>query len=854
MASRAVWLVMLLLNVADAQTSTTLSATDPTITDAPASTPASHEEVNLNCTFISPLLDCHGEQTHVPLLPLVSEKLSKAVQSGSPITELFLAIKSLGSLENGSMVLENIEKLQVVRSNISTVLPGAFVKATALHALDLSENKLALVPSSALQDLSSLTSLNLSNNLITELTEDTFMNLRSLRTLSLERNEVSTIAVGTFYQMEHLEDLNLSHNKLSAFDSNAFGKTALKTLRLSSNHLTSVSLENSLGSLKHLNLDHNNLTSATMKLDLPSLTSLNASYNALDQPKFFSLVSLQTLSISHNPMTMLSRSWLEPLQKLETLDASWCKLKKINSQSLSQIGSLRLLNLSNNEIDAVDSTAFVGLHSLATLDLSNNSLTYINQNHTADLKQLEHIDLSRNSIEYIFAGAFAHSPRLRIINLNENLLDCGCELQGFGIFLKHGNFSEETLSSAVCDDRTRISAFDFDALQCPTESVPITETSLSTTSIPEITTSATSELNVTQPTTPVPFNGHLTLVNVEQYNDTLSVTWNAHSVSDRLDKLRCLMTVVIIGAKMRTDLPTSCPPSSQNRTFRIFKTKPGVKYEVCLVAFRNETEVVRSCSIVNTTDIKSTPPVTVPTTAQVNATGPYESTTAVTLNETSVATTEKEIKTPVLKADKGDFLYHLRFHSDLLAGHRLIVRWHFLPPFPTQSNCHFNVTVLSNKDPLTQTEAPCYTSGQVVVAHVSEDSDYDVCFSQMVLNIPADCHEIVPAKLAYNSDIAVGAAATGSQRLTRIPVALLIMIAALAVIAILAIALFVHRRLRKRAIARRKAGESVFHLQLNRRSGTYMVQDATEARTTLTSSVSHDGTKMSQRASSIDEL
>ncbi|KAH8042514.1 hypothetical protein HPB51_023842 [Rhipicephalus microplus] len=406
-------------------------------------------------TVLSSLLcwTVRGEQAHVPLLPPVSEKLSKAAQSGSPFS-------------------------------------GAFVKAKGLHALDLSENKLVSVPSSALQDLSSLTSLNLSNNLITELSTDAFVNLHSLRILSLEKNRVSSIAVGTFYHMEHLEDLNLSHNKLSAIDSKAFGKTTLETLRLSSNHLVSVSLENSLASLKHLDLTHNSLTSATTKLDLPSLITLN---------------------------------------------------------------------------------------------------------------------------------------------------------------------------------------------------------------------------------------------------------------------------------------------------------------------------------------------------------GPDDSTVAVTHIDTSAVTTEKEIQMPVLKTEEGEFLHHLRFHSGLLAGHRLILRWHFVPPFPNQSDCRFNVTVLSNKDLLTQTEAPCYTSGQVLVAHISEDSDYDVCFSQTVLHIPGDCHEIVPAKLAYNSDVAVGVAATGRQRLTRVPVALLVMVAALAVIAILAIALFVRRRLRKRAIARRKVGESVFHLQMNRRSGTYMVQDAAEARTTLTS-------------------
>ncbi|XP_050045537.2 uncharacterized protein [Dermacentor andersoni] len=852
MASKAVLLVILLFNLTAAQTSTSMSTID-LATGSTTFTSASHEEVNLNCTFIAPLLDCRGEQTHLPLLPLLTEKLLKALQSGSPVTTLFLAIESLGSLENGSVALENIQELHIVRSDISTLLPGAFVKAATLHALDLSENKLALVPSSALKDLSNLTSLNLSNNHITELTEETFKNIHSLKSLSLERNEVSSIVVGTFFHMEHLEDLNLSHNKLTAFDSSAFGKTALQILKLSFNHLTSISLENSLGFLKHLYLDHNRLTSATTKLDVPSLATLDVSYNALDKPKFDSLASLLTLSISHNPLTILSRSWLEPLHKLETLDASWCKLKRLDSHSLSGIGSLRLLNVSDNQIDSVDSTAFVGLYSLTTLDLSNNALTYINQNHTADLGQLEHIDLSGNSIEYIFAGAFAHCPRLRSINLNGNFLDCGCVLHGFGSFLKHGNFSEETLSSAVCDDGTRIIEFDFDTLGCPRDSVQTTEVLPSTTTLPEISTPATSELNATQHTI-VPFNGRLTLVHVEQDNDKLSVTWNAHSASDHLDKLQCMLTVVIIGEKTRTELPGPCPPSLHNRTFHIFITKPGAKFEVCLLAFRNTTEVARSCSILNTTDVKTTTPVAVPTMGFVNTTLPYEGTTAVIFSEMSAVTTEMEIQTPAQRAEDGEFLHDLRFRSRLSAQHQLIVSWNFLPPFPAKSKCRFNVTVLCNKDPLVQTEAPCYTAGQVMVARISEYSDYDVCFSQQVLSIPADCHEIMPAKRADNSDIAVGAAATGGQRETRIPVALLIMIAALALIAILAIALFLHRRLGKRAIARRKVGESVFHLQMNRRSGTYVVQDTTEARTTLTTSASQDGTKMSQRASSIDEL
>ncbi|KAK8761506.1 hypothetical protein V5799_027227 [Amblyomma americanum] len=508
----------------------------------------------------------------------------------------------------------------------------------------------------------------------------------------------------------------------------------------------------------------------------------------------------------------------------------------------------------------------MGLHSLTVLNLSDNQVTYINQNHTADLAQLEHVDLSANSIEYVFAGAFARSPHIRSINLKGNSLDCSCVLHGFANLLKHGKFPEETLSSALCDNGSRIVDFDFEAVGCTTagisttKALPFETTGLAlSTSTTIVSTTTTSEmdsvmLSTSQHTTAAPFIGRLTIVHVEQDDKKLSLTWNAYSASDPLDQLRCLLTVYIVEEKSWTNLTVPCPPSARNKTFHIFVAKPGLKHEVCLLAFRKTVEVARSCSIFNTSEAKPTTPVLPTTTGGSLTTLPYEKTTAFTFAESSVVTTDTAVQTSTQKKEDSDFRYRLRFHTNTSVPHELRVRWYFLPPFPTKSGCHFNVTVLKNKGMLTQTEAACYSDGQLMVADIAKNNDYDVCFSQLVLDIPADCHEISFAKPVYSSEVTVGAASAGNRERSSTPVALLVMIAALAVIAVLAIVLFIHRRLRRRAMARRKTGDSMFHLQINRRSGTYMVQDATEARTTQSTSVSQDGTKMSQRASSVDEL
>lgn len=853
MAREVVWLVLSLLTVLGARSETTELTPDPT-TGTTSVTSVTSGGIDLTCTINATRMECHGEQLEIPVLPFVAEKLSQAVQSGDSVAVLSLAIKSLGSLENGSLILDNVQELHIVKSDLSSVLQGAFTQAKAsLHTLDLSQNNLTTVPSAALQDLPNLTTLNLSHNQIAELNVDSFKNISTLTTLSLRGNELSSVAVGTFFNLEHLKDLDLSSNKLTSFDSSAFGSTALETLRLTSNSLTSISLESSLGLVKHVDISHNQISGATMKLDLPGLITLDVGHNALTELKLDSLASLQTLTIAHNPVKWLTKASLAPLLQLETLDASHCQLQRLEGLLFSPLGKLKLLNVSANRIYTADSAAFVGLDSLKTLDLSRNAITYINQNHTADLASLEHIDLSENSIEYIFNGAFTHSPHIRSINLQGNFLDCGCELHGFANLLKHGAFAEDTLSSAVCDDGSRIVDFDFSFLACTTEGTTVADTTVPATTASELTT---AKPRTTQdPTTMVPFNGRLKLVHMEQDDTKLSLTWNAYSASDPLDQLQCLVTVGVVGKNSLTNLTGPCPPAYRNKTFHIFVTELGVTYEVCLLAYRRATEVARNCSIFNTTKVVSTTP-TVP--ERLVTTASAGGTTVVTFSEHSAETTSHEEVSMPPKDDQDDeYRYRLRFQTDLSVPRELHVNWSFTPPFRPGSPCRLNITVLENKSALTRFETACNSGGRFTVGKVVRGNDYDVCFSRLVLNIPSDCHEISFPKLAYSHGPAAGASssAAGGREESRPPVALLIMIAALALIAVLAVVLFIHRRLRKRAVARRKVKESVFHLQINRRSGTYQVQDATEARTTLSSSVSHDGTtKMSQRASSVDEL
>ncbi|KAM7285353.1 leucine-rich repeats and immunoglobulin-like domains protein 1 [Ixodes scapularis] len=842
---------------------------------------------NVSCAVVSTELRCRGHQLLMSVMPLIDKELG--VPRNETVDAVEITVGSLHSLENGSLSSASLQTLRVLESNLTEVAPGAFVGVASLRCLDLSGNELASVPTAALQDLANLQSFKLARNRIVELASDSFDNVTSLVELDLRQNSISSVAVGTFYHLPSLLTLELSGNNLTTFDSSPFGNATLQNLTLASNRLEFVSLGASLGSIESLDLARNELRDQMVVLNLSKLVFLDLTNNSLKKLDFLQpLTSLVNLSVAHNLLSSLSPDWLSTLHKLKTLDVSYCKITYVAAGTFASLRDLITLNLAGNGISIVDSKAFVKLTSLKSLNLSNNKLTYVNWNHTQDLMALEFADLSHNNIEYIFTGAFESSPRLRSVLLTGSLLDCGCELLGFSRLLKGPTFTKEAVSSAMCDDgSTTVAEFDFDSLCKATEQTTVLTTPSSTSPSTTMPTAITTESSTATQTPPgqtlqptsltttvlstavppvtvVPFRGRITLVHTELVDDELSLTWNAFSANAPLDEFTCFLSVGVVESSYRTNLTGSCPPDSRNRTFVILNVQPAQRYEICLTIVKDRTRVAENCTNVNTTDLLR-PTMKNPTTRKIETTAtqsseePETTTTMLRFDATvsPVSNATKAATDTAATPDDDDFRYRLTFRTDLSEPDELVVTWWLSPATRKVPNCRFNVTVLENKDVLTRTEVFCSSGGQLSVGHVDPRNDYDVCFSAGSFDLPADCRQIPTTKLG--SVHAAGSLSSSTSRgrsgAVGIPVALLVMIAAMVLIAVIAAVLLVYRKRQRRVVARRKVGESVFHLQMNRRSGSYQVQPAAaEGRPVTSCSTSQDGGKMSQRSSSVDEV
>ena len=128
-------------------------------------------------------LRCEGADTD---WGAVEASLSAQVSS---VVVSFCSVPSLPPSAFGNRSLSLLRRLTVSHSGLATVAPGAFEGvADALEYLDLSRNKLTLIPLAVL-DLAALISLDLSGNLIKTLPHGSaFNNLNVLIRLDLSRN------------------------------------------------------------------------------------------------------------------------------------------------------------------------------------------------------------------------------------------------------------------------------------------------------------------------------------------------------------------------------------------------------------------------------------------------------------------------------------------------------------------------------------------------------------------------------------------------------------------------------------------------------------------------------------------
>ncbi|XP_043188383.1 chaoptin-like [Amphibalanus amphitrite] len=248
--------------------------------------------------------------------------------------------------------LTALRHLTLAHNQLET-LPQPLLQNAPLESLDLSGNRLRVLPSAALAAVgSSLARLDLSDNRLDQLDGIMFARLPRLSRLSLARNRLSVLPDTVFLSLPRLLSLDLSDNPLRTNYKELFHYLQqLQELRLAS-----VGLEKA------------------PDLPLPNLVHLNLSSNGMTQIPFGSfgmMRSLRVLDLSNNAFAEVpSKTWMHtPL--LHTLHISGNPVQILNGDSFAGLDHLRDLGLGGlHQLIRFDTDTLLGMRELDTLRIT----------------------------------------------------------------------------------------------------------------------------------------------------------------------------------------------------------------------------------------------------------------------------------------------------------------------------------------------------------------------------------------------------------------------------------------------------------------------------------------------------
>jgi Leucine-rich repeat (LRR) protein len=300
----------------------------------------------------------------------------------------------------------NLRTLDLSGNKISVMPSNGFSLLKFLEQLFISSNNINIVGEGALNGLESLQVLDMSKNKIVQLPENLFKSCsKTIRIISFHRNSISALSPGLFKNLTHLISLDMSHNQLSDIWIN------------------------------------NNTFSGLIRLVM-----FNLSYNRiykLDETLFQDMYTLQVLSLEHNLIELLLPNIFKPLSNLHTLHLSYNKIKRVDAHSLNGLFVMNWINFSHNDIESLHPQAlrnctglqdfFIsnnrlkyipevlrGMHTLQTVDLEKNLIQDVRPTDFEGMSNLYGLILSRNQLKHIGAKYFPSLPSLRILSLSGN--------------------------------------------------------------------------------------------------------------------------------------------------------------------------------------------------------------------------------------------------------------------------------------------------------------------------------------------------------------------------------------------------------------------------------------------------
>ncbi|XP_046882537.1 leucine-rich repeats and immunoglobulin-like domains protein 1 [Hypomesus transpacificus] len=364
-------------------------------------------EVFSNMANLRELRLDHNELTSIP-------SLGKAAPN---ILSLYLHHNKIRSIEVRRMRdLVSVETLDLSNNDVSEVRAHSFPAGLQIKDLYLSNNKIVLLESGALDQLgSSLQVLRLSRNRLSQVPVKGFQ-LPRLTQLELNRNRLRQVEGLTFQGLASLEVLKLQRNNISKLTDGAFwGLAKMKTLHLDYNNL----MEVNSGSLYGL--------SSLLQLFLS-----NNSISHINPDGWRFCQKLRELNLSYNNLTRLDEGCLAMLGDLQSLRLGHNSISHVTEGAFKGLKSLRTLELDHNDISGtIEDTngAFSGLDSLNKLTLFGNKIKSVAKKAFSGLEALEHLNLGENAIRSIQPDAFSKMRNLKSLMIQSDSFLCDCQLR-----------------------------------------------------------------------------------------------------------------------------------------------------------------------------------------------------------------------------------------------------------------------------------------------------------------------------------------------------------------------------------------------------------------------------------------
>lgn len=318
----------------------------------------------------------------------------------------------------------NMPKLRILdlSSNNIKYLPKDVFINTLLEKLDLSNNDFSIVPSISLSEVGfSLRHFSIGYNNIDHIDSTTFPDIPFLQLLDLSSNKLTILPDNVFTSLSLLQKLDLSSNPIRANFKELFHYAQnLKKLSLANAGITTIP-HLPLPNLVHLNLSHNNIETINENSlqDLQRLKYLDLSYNQFVHVPFhvwFHVPLLKGLTFSFNPLKEITSDSFHGLQNLKNLELQGLNsLQKFESEALIQLKLLTELSMQTwpkiGNFSAQLCSLLKHLKQLRVLKLHFEEGVLDEQLHCVSNRKIRHLEITGKRLKTIDRDAFSRFGR-----------------------------------------------------------------------------------------------------------------------------------------------------------------------------------------------------------------------------------------------------------------------------------------------------------------------------------------------------------------------------------------------------------------------------------------------------------